>query len=66
MASLKNCKKERGKKQKPTISFKIDDIELDNNVKHLFSNLPDTPKVIQGTPIVKIRTQSFDDFKNQT
>ena len=56
--------KKREKKKKPTISFDIDDIELNNNVKQLFSNLPDTPKVVQGTPIVKIRTESFDKNRN--
>ena len=55
--------KKREQKKKPTISFDIDDIKLNNNMKQLFSNLPDTPKVIQGTPIVKIRTQSFDEVK---
>jgi putative phage-type endonuclease len=59
-------KKRERKKEKPTISFNLDDIELDNNVKQLFPDLPDTPKVIQGTPVVKIRTQSFNDSKNQT
>ena len=55
--------KREKKKKKPTISFNIDDIELNNSMKELFSNLPDTPKVVHGTPIVKIRTVSFDESK---
>ena len=52
--------RKRKKKQVPI----IDMTEVNENMKLLFAELPDTPKVVNNTPIVKIRTESFDNSKS--
>ena len=43
---------------------KVKKINIDTkqkNIKQLFNELPDSPKVDNGNVIIKVRTQSFDN-----
>jgi len=51
-------RKPRKRKKKPIPIINM--TEVNENMKILFAELPDTPKVVNNTPIVKIRTESFD------
>ena len=55
-------KKRIKKKPKPMLYMELDDVN--DNMKLLFAELPDTPKIINNIPVVKIRTESFDIVKS--
>ena len=56
--------KKKGVKKKLTNKKSMIDLSLiDDNMKLLFNDLPDTPKMVNNTPVVKIRTESFDNAK---
>ena len=48
--------REKKKKNKPTINIE--------SMKHLFSEMPDTPKITDTNVVIKIRTQSFEESSN--
>jgi putative phage-type endonuclease len=52
------------KRKKKNISLKDNNILDNGEIKHLFANLPDSPKIVENYPIVKIRTQSFEQLKS--
>tara|TARA_B100001559_G_C16485888_1_gene616005 strand:- start:141 stop:1502 length:1362 start_codon:yes stop_codon:yes gene_type:complete len=53
------------RRQKKNMSLKSNEIILPSSeMKALFAELPDSPKMVHNTPVVKIRTQSFDQLKS--